>query len=165
MYYNIIQSILASIGSDQLESSNMVDVVGGNNSNTLPVNDDANMLDLNTSPNSIQFQSTMAQRYPTPLSRENSNSQLLNTSGSNQAQTINSVDAIMTDDHTSTGGANNGLGSPASATSASSTMRMHTKHFSAASEGISNNRSSGNEFPSKSVMKGRVSKNSQRIFR
>lgn len=143
----------------------MVGVVGGNNSNTLPVNDDTNMLDLNAPLDSIQFQSSMVQRYPTPLSRENSNSQLMNTSGSNQTQTINSVDAIMTDDHASAVGVNDGLGSPASATSTSSTMRMHSKHFPTTSEGVSNNRSSGNEFPSKSVMKGRISKNSQRIFR
>ncbi|XP_039951716.1 carbohydrate-responsive element-binding protein isoform X2 [Bactrocera tryoni] len=165
MLKNVEYNLSAIMGSDQLESNSMVGVVGGNNSNTLPVNDDANMLDLNAPLDSIQFQSSMVPRYPTPLSRENSNSQLMNTSGSTQAQTINSVDAIMTDDHTGTVGVNDGLGSPASAASASSSMRIHSKHFPATSEGVSNNRSTGNEFPNKSVMKGRISKNSQRIFR
>ncbi|XP_011192829.1 protein WBSCR14 homolog isoform X1 [Zeugodacus cucurbitae] len=165
MLKNVEYNLSAIMGTDQLESNSMVGVVSGNNSNAIPVNDDANMLDLNAPLDSLQFQSSMVQqRYPAPLSRENSNSQLLNTSGSNQAQALNTVDAIMTDDHSSTVGVNDGLGSSASATTASSTMRMHSKHFPAASEGVTNNRSSGNEFPSKSVMKGRISKNSQRSF-
>ncbi|XP_054741747.1 protein WBSCR14 homolog isoform X1 [Anastrepha obliqua] len=162
MLKNVDYNFSAIMGSEQLDSNNMVGVVS--TSNTLTENDDANMLDLNAPLDSLQFQSEMAQRYPAPLSRENSAGQLLNTSGINQSQTITSVDALMANERTATE-VGDGVGSSSSVTSASPTMRMHSKHFPTASDGISSNRSPSNEFPSKSVMKGRISKNSQRPFR
>ncbi|CAD6997146.1 ras guanine nucleotide exchange factor V [Ceratitis capitata] len=162
MLKNVEYNLSAIMGSDQLATNNMVGV-GGNTSNALTVSDDANMLDLNAPLETIQFESAMAQRYPAPLSRENSGSQLLNTSGSNQTHEINSVDTIMSENRSSAVGVNESMGSPAS-TSDSSAMRLHSKHFPTTNDGVSNNRSSSNEFPSKSVMKGRISKN-QRPFR
>ncbi|XP_017494071.1 PREDICTED: uncharacterized protein LOC108382174 isoform X2 [Rhagoletis zephyria] len=163
MLKNAEYNFSAIMGPEQLDSNNIVGVVS-NTSNDLPVNDDANMLDLNAPLDSLQFQSEMGQRYPAPISRENSSGQLINASGTNQSQTINSVDAIMAEERSSTV-PNDGVGSCAPVPSASPSMRMHSKHFPTSSDGASSNRSPSNEFPSKSVMKGRISKNSQRPFR
>ncbi|XP_067621902.1 MLX-interacting protein-like isoform X2 [Eurosta solidaginis] len=163
MLKNVDYNFSSIMGSNQLDSSNMVGVVDSSQ-NTLPVTDDTSMLDLNAPLDSIQYQSGMGQRFSASLTRENTSGQLLNTSGTNETQSINSVDAIMTDDCPSAVG-NNNLSTSTAVPTAPQTMPLHSKHFPNTSEHTTSNRTSINEFPSKSVMKGRISKNSQRPFR
>lgn len=169
-----------TIGTEQIDSNNMMDVSSSNVVQSLPnSNDDTNMLELNTPLNTLQF-SEIEQQFANRSGNGSSNVQML--SSVNRLNEASNLSSLANDDTI--------MGEPQNSTTnillQQANRQQHQqqlKHYgSSVSEtgsggvggsgensgnlsstgGISMGRQNNNDFP---VKKGRISKSSQRPFR